>query len=89
MCDIDPSSKSYDRFVKVVHATARKHIARVCKNNYVPGLTTDLAEQYNAYIQLYEQDPFSAATITAGDKLARTLAVGQRKRGKLLLRTLI
>ena len=62
ICDIDPSPENYDRFVKVVHATARKHIPRGCRNNYVPGLTTDLAEQYNEYIQLYEQDPFSADT---------------------------
>ena len=50
ICDIDPSPENYDRFVKVVHATARKHIPRGCINNYVPGLTTDLAEQYNEYI---------------------------------------
>ena len=28
ICDIDPSPENYDRFVKVVHATARKHIPR-------------------------------------------------------------
>ena len=46
ICDIDPSPENYDRFVKVVHATARKHIPRGCRKNYVPGFTTDLAEQY-------------------------------------------
>ena len=70
ICDIDPSPEKYDRFVKVIHATARKHIPRGCRKDYVSGLTTDLAEQYNEYIQLYEQDPFSADTITAGDELA-------------------
>ena len=49
------------------------------RKNYVPELTTDLAEQYNSYIQLYEQDPFSADTITAGDELAQALTVDQRK----------
>ena len=63
--------------MKVV--TARKHIPRGCRKNYVPGLSTDLAEQYNEYTQLYEQDPFAAATITAGDKLAHALTVEQRK----------
>ena len=85
ICDIDPSPENYDRFVKVVHATTRKHIPRGCRNNYVPGLTTDLAEQYNEYIQLYEQDPFSADTITAGDELAQALTVEQRKTWQTLI----
>ena len=85
ICDIDPSPENYDRFVKVVHATARKHIPRGCRKNYVPGLTADLAEQYNEYIQLYEQEPFSADTITAGDELAQTLTVEQRKLWQTLI----
>ena len=44
-----------------------------------PGLTTDLAEQYNEYIQVYKQDPFAAATIAVGDELAQALTVEQRK----------
>ena len=36
ICDIDPYPENYDRFVKVVHATARKHIQRGCRKNYVP-----------------------------------------------------
>ena len=79
ICDIDPSPENYDRFVKVVHATARKNIPRGCRKNYVPGLTTYLAEQYNECIQLYEQYPFSADTITTGDELAQVLTVEQRK----------
>ena len=47
------------------------------RKNDVPGLTTDLTEQYNEYIQLFEQDPFS--TITTGDELAQALTVEQRK----------
>ena len=85
ICDIAPSPEKYDRFVKVVHATARKHIPRGCRKNYVPGLTTDLAEQYNEYIQLYEQDPFSADTITAGDELAQARTVEQRKMWQALI----
>ena len=71
--------------MKVVHATARNHIPRGCRKKYVPGLTTDLAEQYNEYTQLYEQDPFAAATITAGDELAQALSVGQRKTWQTLI----
>ena len=85
ICDIDPSPENYDRFVKVVHATARKHIPRGWRKNYVPGLTTDLAEQYNEYIQLYEQDPFSADTITAGDELAQALTVEKWKTWQALI----
>ena len=85
ICDIDPSPENYDRCVKVVHATARKHIPRGCRKNYVPGLTTDLAEQYNEYTQLYEQDTFAAATITAGDKLSQALTVEQRKTWQTLI----
>ena len=44
-----------------------------------------LAEQYNEYIQLYEQDPFSADTITAGDELAQALTVEQRKTWQTLI----
>ena len=85
ICHIDPSPENYDRFVKVVHATARKHIPWGCRKNYVPGLTTDLAEQYNEYIQLYEQDPIAAATITAGDELAQALTVEQRTTWQTLI----
>ena len=85
ICDIDPSPENYDRSVEIVHATAGKHIPRGCKKNYVPGLTTDLAEQYNEYIQLYEQDPFSTATITTRDELAQPLTVEQRKTWQTLI----
>ena len=71
--------------MKVVHATARKHIPRGCRKNYVPGLTTYLAEQYNEYIQLYEQGPSSADTITTGDELAQALTVEQRKMWQALI----
>ena len=71
--------------MKVVHATDRKHISRGCRKNYVPGLTTDLAEQYNEYAQLYEQDPFAAATIAAGYELAQALTVEQRKTWQTLI----
>ena len=71
--------------MKVVDATARKQIPRGCRKNYVPGLTTDLAEQYNEYIQLHEQYPFSTATITAGDELAQTLTVDQRETWQALI----
>ena len=85
ICDIDPSPENYDCFVKVVHATARKHIPQGCRKNYVPGLATDLAEQYNEYTQLYEQDPFAVATITAGDELAQALTVEQPKTWQTLI----
>ena len=85
LCDIDPSPENYDHFVKVVHATARKHIPRGCRKNYVPRLTTNLTEQYKEYTQLYEQGPFAAATITAGDELAQALTVEQRKTWQTLI----
>ena len=75
ICDIGPPPENNDRFVKVVHTTARKHIPRGCRKNLVPGLTTDLAEQYNEYTQLYEHDPFAAAPITARDEVAQALTV--------------
>ena len=50
-----------------------------------PGLTTDLAEKYNEYIQLYEQEPFAAATIMTGDELAQALTVEQRKTWQTLI----
>ncbi len=39
----------------------------------------------NEYTQLYEQDPFAAATITAGDELAQTLTMEQRKAWQTLI----
>ena len=89
LCDIDPSPENYlpiNNLVNVVDATARKHIPRGCRKNYVPGLTTDPAEQYN---ELYEQNHFARATIATGDELAQALTVEQRKRWKHLLRKLI
>ena len=44
-----------------------------------------MADQYNEYIQLYEQDPFSADTITAGDELAQALTVEQGKTWQALI----
>ena len=70
--------------MKVVHATARKHISRGCRNNYVPGFTTPQTWQ-SSTMQLNEQDRFAAATIMAVDELAKALTVEERKRGKLFL----
>ena len=75
--------------MKVVHATARKHIPRGCRKNYVPGLTTDMAETYNEYIQLYKQYPFSADTIKAGDEFAQALTVEQREMWQALIENTI
>ena len=49
------------------------------------GMSTDLAEQYNEYIQLCEQDPFATATIMAGDELAQALTVEQQKTWQTLI----
>ena len=50
-----------------------------------PGTRYRPAEQYNEYTQLYKQDPFAAATITAGDELAQALTMEQRKAWQTLI----
>eukprot|EP00057_Strongylocentrotus_purpuratus_P002687 XP_003725025.1 PREDICTED: RNA-directed DNA polymerase from mobile element jockey-like [Strongylocentrotus purpuratus] len=76
LSDLDPVPANYDQFVRTVHEISRKHIPRGCRENYIPGIS---AESALMYIKLYEEDPFSEKTLSAGKLLMAAISEERRK----------
>eukprot|EP00057_Strongylocentrotus_purpuratus_P020647 XP_011675121.1 PREDICTED: uncharacterized protein LOC105443541 [Strongylocentrotus purpuratus] len=79
LSDLDPVPANYDRFVRTVQEISRKHIPRGCRENYIPGLSAESALMYKEYIKLYEEDPFSEETLSAGELLMAAISEERRK----------
>lgn len=82
---IEPSPENYDSFVDLVKKIARKKIPRGCRKEYIPGLTSETADLYEKYKQLYETDPFDDDTILAGESLISALSVQHQESWKNLV----
>ena len=70
-------------YIYIYSLTARKHVSWGYRNKFIRDSPQTCLS--NEYIQLYEQDHFSAATMTAGDELAQALTVEQRKTWQTLI----
>ncbi|XP_030847026.1 uncharacterized protein LOC115926449 [Strongylocentrotus purpuratus] len=79
LSDLDPVPANYDQFVRTVQEISRKHIPRGCRENYIPGLSAESALMYKEYIKLYEEDPFSEETLSAGELLMAAISEERRK----------
>ncbi|KAJ4933183.1 hypothetical protein JOQ06_030018 [Pogonophryne albipinna] len=77
--NIIPVSKNYDQFANLVLKTARKHIPRGCRVEYIPGLSKDCAGLYDNYVSMFEADPFSDETTTQGEKVMESIAQERSK----------
>jgi hypothetical protein len=66
---ISPTPDNYDTFARLVSKTARRHIPRGCRVEYIPGLSKECAEEYQEYVTMFEADPFSEDTTAKGEKV--------------------
>ncbi|KAJ4939512.1 hypothetical protein JOQ06_028960 [Pogonophryne albipinna] len=83
--NIIPVSKNYDQFANLVLKTARKHIPRGCRVEYIPGLSKDCAGLYDNYVSMFEADPFSDETTTQGEKVMESIAQERSKTWNALI----
>lgn len=83
--NIIPVSKNYDQFANLVLKTARKHIPRGCRVEYIPGLSKDCAGLYDNYVSMFEADPFSDETTAQGEKVMESIAQERSKTWNALI----
>ena len=82
---IKPSAGNYDKFTQLVRKTAKRHIPRGCRVNYIPGLSKDSAELYEEYVTMFETDPFSDETTAKGVKVMDSISQERRKTWNALI----
>ena len=82
---IKPSAENYDKFTQLVKKTARRHIPRGCRVNYIPGLSKESAELYDEYVTMFETDPFSDDTTAIGVKVMDSISQERRKSWNALI----
>ncbi|KAJ4925239.1 hypothetical protein JOQ06_017974 [Pogonophryne albipinna] len=85
--NIIPVSKNYDQFANLVLKTARKHIPRGCRVEYILGLSKDCAGLYDNYVSMFEADPFSDETTTQGEKVMESIAQERSKTWNALIKS--
>lgn len=76
--NLEPSIKSYDTFIEIVKKVSRRHIPRGCTTEYVSGLNEDSKSILKEYQDLFDSDPFSEDTITAGERLMHALSTSRK-----------
>ena len=82
---IAPISCNYDHFAELDKKTARRHIPRGCRVEYVPGLSKESSELYEEYVTMFEEDPFSDETTEAGEKVMESISQEYRKTWNALI----
>ena len=67
--DVEPIIANYKCFVESVREASRSYIPRGCRAEYVPGLTDESKNLYEAYNCKYSSSPFDDGTIESGNTL--------------------
>ena len=76
---ITPTAENYNTFANLVLKTARRHIPRGCRVEYIPGLSDESAKEYDEYVSLFEMDPFSDETSAKRKRVMAHIAEECRK----------
>ena len=76
---ITPTAENYNTFAELVKKTARRHIPRGCRVQYIPGLSDETAKEYDEYVSLFDVDPFSNETSAKGESVMAHIAEERRK----------
>lgn len=79
------TSNQYDTFVENVKRISRKFIPRGRRSKHIPGLTSELSEQFQSYADRYEDDPFNLDTIEEGERLLENISEVRRTNWHSLL----
>ena len=74
--------KNYDRFIGLIRVVSRRHIPRGCTTNYIPGLTEESHNLYEAYKKQYLSNHFAEGTLETGNKLIDTMTEEKSRDGK-------
>ena len=83
---ISPVPDTYHLFVELVKKTARRHIPRGCRVQYIPGLSEESSKLYD-YVAKFEEAPFATTTTEMGAKLMESIAEARRKTWQTLIET--
>ena len=76
---ITPIAQNYDIFADMVRKSARPHIPRGCRVEYIPGLSDEITKEYLEYVTMFEADPFSKETSTKGEKVMEHISKERQK----------
>lgn len=77
---MEPAPESYECFVEKVKYVSRKAIPKGCRQQYIPGLTTESKKLLDQYTNSYEKDPFSDQTVESGNLLLRELSHARQEK---------
>ena len=61
--EVEPIPENYDRFIGLVCVVSRRHIPRVCRTNYIPGLTEESQSLCEEYKKNYSSNPTKLLTV--------------------------
>ena len=82
---IHPVSSNYKHFVELVKKTARRHIPRGCRVQYIPGLSKESSDLYEEYVTMFNEDPFAETTTQAGKQVMESISQERRKTWQALI----
>ena len=76
--EVNSIPENYGRFIELLCMVSRRHIPRGCRSNYIPGLTEESNNLYEAYKRQYSSNPFGEGTLETGAKLIDTMKEQKR-----------
>ena len=82
---IEPLPHNYNQMARLMKQTARRHIPRGCRTQYIAGMDQDAKTIYNEYIRSFSEDPFSEQTIALGEEMMGKLAECRRTKWQHLM----
>ena len=78
--EVNSIPENYGRFIELLRVVSRRHVARGCRSNYIPGLTEESKGLYDAYKRQYSSNAFGEGTLKTGAKLIDTMKEQKRKK---------
>ena len=80
-------AKNYNTVAHLVQISARRHIPRGCRVEYVPALSDETAEERPEYINMFVADPLAEETSAKGVKVMEHISKKQHKTWHSLLQS--
>ena len=83
--EVNSIPENYGRFIELLCVVSRRHIPRGCRSNYIPVLTEESKNLYEAYKRQYSSNHFGEGTLETGAKLIDTMKEQKRKNWKKVI----
>lgn len=77
--NLEPLPELYESFVEKVKRIFRKHIPRGCRTHHIPGISSEIMDNYNSYINMFKNNPFEEQTRNKGEELTNAIAPEKKK----------